>query len=98
MNYQKILKKAFWFISISRNAVIVLISSIAAFWFQSNGYSPFVLSGKCQFQIVANFAFWFESNAYSPFLFYQVNVSFKLLLILLSGLNLMPILHLYFIR
>ncbi|KAJ9585618.1 hypothetical protein L9F63_002588, partial [Diploptera punctata] len=43
---QKKLKKAFWFISISRNAIVVLLSAYIAFLFESSGYSPFILSGK----------------------------------------------------
>lgn len=43
---QKMLKKALWFISISRNAIVVLVSCLIAFLFEYNGYSPFILSGN----------------------------------------------------
>jgi hypothetical protein len=41
---QKI-KKSLWFISISRNTIIVLISAVLAFCFEMVGPSPFILSG-----------------------------------------------------
>lgn len=42
---QKILKKTLWFFSISRNAIVVLISCQVAILFESYGESPFILSG-----------------------------------------------------
>ncbi|KAL3274391.1 hypothetical protein HHI36_015786 [Cryptolaemus montrouzieri] len=43
----KITKKTLWLLSISRNALIVLItSSIAYYYCQKDGHAPFVLSGK----------------------------------------------------
>lgn len=43
---QRILKKTLWFISIARNAILVLICSVIAFKLHSNGSVPFILSGK----------------------------------------------------
>ncbi|PSN48409.1 hypothetical protein C0J52_12089 [Blattella germanica] len=43
-NRQKKIKKTLWFISISRNAVTVLLSGLIAYWFESYGMNPFVLS------------------------------------------------------
>lgn len=41
------MKKLFWFLSISKNALTVLISSVAAFIFVSqNGEAPFKLTGS----------------------------------------------------
>jgi sodium-independent sulfate anion transporter 11 len=45
ITHQKKIKKSLWFISISRNAIIVLISAILAFCFEMVGPSPFILSG-----------------------------------------------------
>jgi len=39
------MKKCIWFMSISRNSFVVLLSSAVAFVFEDAGYSPFVLSG-----------------------------------------------------
>ncbi|XP_069683415.1 sodium-independent sulfate anion transporter-like isoform X2 [Periplaneta americana] len=47
-NRHKRIKKALWFISISRNAVIVLLSGIVAFCFEQYGSAPFILSGKIE--------------------------------------------------
>ena len=47
-NRQKKIKKTLWFISISRNAVTVLLSGLIAYWFESYGMNPFVLSGKVE--------------------------------------------------
>jgi hypothetical protein len=43
--HQKRIKKSLWFFSISRNAIIVLISAVLAYYFEMAGPSPFVLSG-----------------------------------------------------
>lgn len=43
---KKILKKAIWFLSISRNAVCVLISCFVAYAYTTTGEPPFKLSGK----------------------------------------------------
>jgi hypothetical protein len=43
--YQKKIKKCLWFISISRNTIIVLLSAVLAFFFETAGLSPFILSG-----------------------------------------------------
>ncbi|XP_071872237.1 sodium-independent sulfate anion transporter [Bombus fervidus] len=42
------LKKFLWFLSICRNALVVLITSTIAFYFEKTGSSPFILSGKIQ--------------------------------------------------
>jgi hypothetical protein len=42
---QKKIKKCLWFISISRNTIIVLVSAVTAFFFERGGVSPFILSG-----------------------------------------------------
>jgi sodium-independent sulfate anion transporter 11 len=42
---QKRIKKSLWFLSISRNAIIVLISAVLAYYFETVGPSPFILSG-----------------------------------------------------
>lgn len=42
---QKRIKKSLWFFSISRNAIIVLISAVLAYYFETAGPSPFILSG-----------------------------------------------------
>ena len=57
--HEKKLKKAFWFISISRNAIIVLISALTAFWFECFGYSPFILSGTDLSEL--QFLFFFKA-------------------------------------
>ncbi|XP_024946996.1 sodium-independent sulfate anion transporter isoform X2 [Cephus cinctus] len=42
-----ILKKALWFFSISRNAVIVLVTAVISYYIENdNGHVPFILSGK----------------------------------------------------
>jgi hypothetical protein len=43
--HQQKIKKSLWFISISRNTIIVLISAVLAFCFEMVGSSPFILSG-----------------------------------------------------
>lgn len=47
-NRDKRIKKTLWFISISRNAIIVLISGATAFWLEQYGSAPFILSGKIE--------------------------------------------------
>ncbi|XP_076474248.1 sodium-independent sulfate anion transporter isoform X2 [Bombus vancouverensis nearcticus] len=42
------LKKFLWFLSICRNALVILIASTIAFYFEKTGSSPFILSGKIQ--------------------------------------------------
>ncbi|XP_063240337.1 sodium-independent sulfate anion transporter-like [Bacillus rossius redtenbacheri] len=42
---QRIVNKLFWFFSISRNALVVLVCSIISYKFSKNGPSPFLLSG-----------------------------------------------------
>ena len=43
--HQKRIKKSLWFLSISRNAIIVFISAVVAYYFETAGLSPFILSG-----------------------------------------------------
>jgi len=43
--HQKRIKKSLWFLSISRNAIIVFISAVVAYYFETAGPSPFILSG-----------------------------------------------------
>jgi hypothetical protein len=43
--HQKRVKKSLWFFSISRNAIIVFISAVLAYYFETDGLSPFILSG-----------------------------------------------------
>jgi len=42
---QKRIKKSLWFFSISRNAIIVFVSAVLAYSFETAGPSPFILSG-----------------------------------------------------
>jgi hypothetical protein len=42
---EKRIKKSLWFFSISRNAIIVFISAVLAYYFETAGPSPFILSG-----------------------------------------------------
>ncbi|XP_017755079.1 PREDICTED: sodium-independent sulfate anion transporter-like [Eufriesea mexicana] len=42
------LKKFLWFLSICRNALVIVITSTIAFYFEKYGSSPFILSGKIQ--------------------------------------------------
>ncbi|KAK7868450.1 hypothetical protein R5R35_011203 [Gryllus longicercus] len=42
----RVIKKTLWFISIARNALIVLIASVIAYKFKSVGKTPFILSGQ----------------------------------------------------
>ncbi|XP_043790254.1 sodium-independent sulfate anion transporter isoform X3 [Apis laboriosa] len=42
------LKKVLWFLSICRNALVILFTSTIAFYFEKIGSSPFILSGKIQ--------------------------------------------------
>ncbi|XP_033610931.1 sodium-independent sulfate anion transporter isoform X3 [Cryptotermes secundus] len=46
--HQKKIKKCLWFISISRNTIIVLVSAVLAFLFETAGLSPFILSGQIE--------------------------------------------------
>ncbi|XP_021925205.1 sodium-independent sulfate anion transporter-like isoform X2 [Zootermopsis nevadensis] len=46
--HQQKIKKSLWFISISRNTIIVLISALLAFCFEMVGPSPFILSGTIE--------------------------------------------------
>jgi len=46
--HQKRIKKSLWFLSISRNAIIVVISAVLAYYFETAGPSPFILSGKIE--------------------------------------------------
>lgn len=39
------LKKVLWFLSICRNALVILFTSTIAFYFEKIGSSPFILSG-----------------------------------------------------
>ncbi|XP_031846404.2 sodium-independent sulfate anion transporter isoform X2 [Nomia melanderi] len=41
-----ILKKGLWFLSICRNALVILFASTIAFYLEQRGGSPFILSGK----------------------------------------------------
>ncbi|XP_026470654.1 sodium-independent sulfate anion transporter-like [Ctenocephalides felis] len=44
-----VLKRTLWFISTGRNALIVLITALTAyFWERNSGKAPFILSGKVQ--------------------------------------------------
>jgi len=43
--HQKRIKKSLWFFSISRNAIIVFISAVLAYYLETAGLSPFILSG-----------------------------------------------------
>lgn len=43
-----LLKKTLWLLSIGRNALIVVVGSFIAYYYESTyGKAPFVLSGKC---------------------------------------------------
>ncbi|KOC62897.1 Sodium-independent sulfate anion transporter [Habropoda laboriosa] len=42
------LKKFSWFLSISRNALVIVITSTIAFYLEKTGSSPFILSGKIE--------------------------------------------------
>ncbi|XP_046483302.1 sodium-independent sulfate anion transporter isoform X2 [Neodiprion pinetum] len=45
---QRFVKKLLWFLSIGRNALLILITTIIAFIMERAGKSPFVLSGKVE--------------------------------------------------
>ncbi|XP_026299754.1 sodium-independent sulfate anion transporter isoform X2 [Apis mellifera] len=47
-NNKMYLKKVLWFLSICRNALVILFTSTIAFYFEKIGSSPFILSGKIQ--------------------------------------------------
>ena len=44
-NNKMYLKKVLWFLSICRNALVILFTSTLAFYFEKIGSSPFILSG-----------------------------------------------------
>ncbi|XP_076622162.1 sodium-independent sulfate anion transporter [Colletes latitarsis] len=43
-----VLKKILWFLSIGRNALVILITSTIAFYLQKSGSTPFILSGRME--------------------------------------------------
>ncbi|XP_076670762.1 sodium-independent sulfate anion transporter [Andrena cerasifolii] len=43
-----ILKRIFWFLSICRNALLILITATIAFYLERTGGSPFILSGRIE--------------------------------------------------
>nr|XP_033327467.1 sodium-independent sulfate anion transporter-like [Megalopta genalis] len=45
-NRAALVKKTLWFLSICRNALVILLASTIAFYYEHNGGSPFILSGK----------------------------------------------------
>lgn len=47
-NKKVYLKKLLWFLSICRNALVILITATIAFYLEKAGSSPFILSGKIQ--------------------------------------------------
>ncbi|CAD1473052.1 unnamed protein product [Heterotrigona itama] len=47
-NKKMYLKKLLWFLSICRNALVILITATIAFYLEKAGSSPFILSGKIQ--------------------------------------------------
>ncbi|XP_029041225.2 sodium-independent sulfate anion transporter-like [Osmia bicornis bicornis] len=47
-NKRKVVKKTLWFLSICRNALVILITAIIAFCLERAGSSPFILSGKIE--------------------------------------------------
>ncbi|KAK9301598.1 hypothetical protein QLX08_006043 [Tetragonisca angustula] len=47
-NRKVYLKKLLWFLSICRNALVILITATIAFYLEEAGSSPFILSGKIQ--------------------------------------------------
>nr|XP_003706252.1 PREDICTED: sodium-independent sulfate anion transporter-like isoform X1 [Megachile rotundata]XP_012147521.1 PREDICTED: sodium-independent sulfate anion transporter-like isoform X1 [Megachile rotundata] len=47
-NKKKIVKKILWFLSICRNALVILITAIISFYLEKSGPAPFILSGKIE--------------------------------------------------
>lgn len=50
--FGQILKKSIWYLSISRNAIIVLITSCLAYHWTDEGTAPFKLSGIYSYKTV----------------------------------------------
>ena len=40
--------KLLWFLSVGRNALVVLVCSVFSYWLHQRGQTPFMLSGKVQ--------------------------------------------------
>lgn len=50
----RVIKKAIWYLSISRNAIVVLFTSVMGYYWTSSHSPPFKLSGNIQTYYVLN--------------------------------------------
>ena len=47
-----VLRRSFWFAGVSRNAVVVIMASVIAYYIYEDKDSPFILTGRIYFLIM----------------------------------------------
>lgn len=80
----RIIKKLLWFAGVARNAVVVCLASVIAFYVYEDKYDPFILTGKFRFRRT-DYVYYTENSKYNIYSFGLIRCHHKELIRNMTG-------------